>query len=128
MSSKRVRYGQLYSYLESLGYRPEAGPTYFVYRNPGTRLPIFLPKRPKTEEASNFNVLSVQHTLELEDVVEPGHLLYAIIGAPKVKSRAAKPRATDKAAGTKAAKPKTAKANVARPKATGTRAAKARGS
>jgi hypothetical protein len=115
MPPKRIRYGQLYSYLESLGYRPETGPTYFVYRHLGTRLPIFLPKRPKTEEASKFNLLAVQHTLELEEVVGAGHLFFTINGAtPKRKTKAAKPKAPSP----KAAKPRT----------TGAKAAKAGGS
>ncbi len=145
MPAKRIRYGQLYNYLESLGYRAEVGPTYFVYKKRGTRLPVILPKRPKTEEASNFNLMSVQHTLQLEDVVGPGHLYFTINGAARRrKTKTTRPKAADskpaepkpasmkkakpKAASTKAAKPEAASIKAPKPKATGTRAAKAGGS
>jgi hypothetical protein len=120
--NKRIRYGELYSYLESLGYRAESGPTYLVYTRPDTRLPVILPKRPESEEAWPPNVVAVQHTLELDDVVEPGHLLFTINGAPRVlKPIAPKPKASStraakpKAAGTKTAKPRTIKAKARGP-------------
>jgi hypothetical protein len=115
----RIRYGQLHNYLESLGYHAESGPTYLVYRNPDTRLPIFLPNRPRSEDAWPPHLVMVQHTLELEDVVRPGHLYFAINGPP--------PARKPKAASPKAARPKAAGAKTAKRKAT-TKAAKAGGS
>jgi hypothetical protein len=59
--------------------------------------------------------MSVQHTLEIEEVVGPGHLFFTMNGAtPKRKTKAAKPKAPNP----RAAKPRT----------TGARAAKAGGS
>jgi hypothetical protein len=107
MSRKRIRYGQLYNYLESLGYRAESGPTYLVYRRPDTRLPIILPKRPKTEDAWPPNVVMVQHTLELEDIVEPGHLYFTINGPPAARMpKTTSTGAANRKSASKAAKPK----------------------
>jgi hypothetical protein len=114
MATKRISYGQLCNYLESLGYRAESGPTYLVYTRLDTRLPVILPKRPENEDVWPPNVVAVQHTLELEDIVEPGHLSFTINGAPRaLRPMAAKPEPST--GSTRTAKPEAAPTKSAKP-------------
>src|SRR5262249_16384286 len=109
----------------SLGYRAESGPTHLVYTRPDTRLPVILPKRPENEDVWPPNVVAVQHTLELEDMVEPGHLCFTINGAPPVL-RPMPPNPEPSTSGTRTAKPEAAPTKSAKPGSV--TAAKARGS
>jgi hypothetical protein len=93
MSSERIRYGQLYDYLASLGYDAELAPTHVVYRKAGSRLPVILPKTSGTEEVPPSHLAAVGRILELDGIILAGPLTVPVDRAPR-RGPAAKARAT----------------------------------
>ncbi len=93
MSSERIRYGQLYDYLVSLGYCAELAPTHVVYRKSGYRLPVVLPKASRTEEVPPSHLAAVGRILELDGIILAGPLTIPVDRALR-RRRSAKAKAT----------------------------------
>jgi hypothetical protein len=74
MSSNTVKYGQLYNYLESLGYNAQVIEKHIVFRSPERELPVILPKASKTEEVRASHLAAVERILVLDGVVGGGQL------------------------------------------------------
>ncbi len=74
MSSKNVKYGQLYNYLESLGYKAQFIEKHVVFRGPQRKLPIILPKASITEEVRPSHLAAVERILVLDGVVSGSQL------------------------------------------------------
>ena len=74
MSSKTMKYGQLYDYLESLGYKAQIIEKHIVFRTPQRELPVILPKASKSEEVRASHLAAVEKILVLDGVVGGGHL------------------------------------------------------
>jgi hypothetical protein len=74
MSSKKVTYGQLYNYLESLGYKAQFIEKHVVFRGPQRKLPVILPKASNTEEVRPSHLAAVERILVLDGVVCGGQL------------------------------------------------------
>ena len=93
MSSERIRYGQLYDYLDSLGYRAELAPTHVVYRKSGHRLPVVLPRTSRTEGVPPSHLAAVGRILELDGIILAGPLTVPV-DHPLRRRGAAKAKAT----------------------------------
>lgn len=145
MSSKALKYGQLYSYLESLGYKAQIIEKHIVFRMPHRELPVILPKVSKTEEVRPSHLAAVERILELDGIVSSGRLPGATSPTNSAfKTSSAKlshTKATDskaahfkaasgaahvKAANSKAADAKAANSKGAHLKATNSKAAQAK--
>ena len=87
MSSERIRYGQLYDYLVSLGYRAVLAPTHVVYRKSGYRLPVVLPKASRTEEVPPSHLAAVGRILELDGIILAGPLTIPVDRAAPAPGR-----------------------------------------
>jgi hypothetical protein len=74
MSSNIMKYGQLYDYLESLGYKAQIIDKHIVFRRPQRELPVILPKAGKTEEVRASHLAAVEKILVLDGVVAGGRL------------------------------------------------------
>jgi hypothetical protein len=74
MSSETVKYGQLYTYLESLGYKARVIEKHIVFRRPQRELPVILPKAAKTEDVRASHLAAVERILVLDGVVNGGQL------------------------------------------------------
>ncbi len=78
MASKAMNYGELHSYLTSLGYERKTAPTCVVYEKIGKGLPVILPKVSKKETVRLSHLISVEQVLVLDGVIEKGQLGYSI--------------------------------------------------
>src|SRR5271154_3777781 len=111
MSSNTMKYGQLYNYLESLGYKAQFIETHIVFRRSQSELPVILPKASKTEEVRASHLAAVERILVLDGVVAGGQLAssmsrrYSAFKSSKSKAPHAK-AAKAKAPYVKAAKAK----------------------
>jgi hypothetical protein len=74
MSSETVKYGQLYKYLESLGYKAQIIEKHIVFRTPQRELPVILPKAAKTDDVRASHLAAVERILLLDGVVNGGQL------------------------------------------------------
>jgi hypothetical protein len=74
MSSETVKYGQLYKYLESLGYKAQVIKKHIIFRTPQRELPVILPKAAKTEDVRASHLAAVERILVLDGVVSSGRL------------------------------------------------------
>jgi hypothetical protein len=92
MPFEKLRYGQLYNFLSSLGYDAQTASTYVVYRKVGRKLPVILPKSSKKEEVRSAHLTAVEQVLVLDGVIGPGQLASAMARSlskqiiPKFKS------------------------------------------
>ncbi len=78
MSSRAMNYGELHSYLTSLGYQQKTAPTHVVYERTGEELPIILPKIAKKKAVRQSHLLAVEQILVLDGVIKQGQLAYSI--------------------------------------------------
>ncbi len=93
MSSRGINYGELHSYLCSLGYRRKTAPTHVVYEKIGKELPVILPKVSKKEPVRLSHLATVEQILVLDGVIKKGQLAYSIgrasarqaLGKPSIK-------------------------------------------
>ena len=73
-----MNYGELHSYLTSLGYQRKTAPTHVVYQKVGAELPIILPKISRKEAVRQYHLVAVEHVLVLDGVIKQGQLGYLI--------------------------------------------------
>jgi hypothetical protein len=70
---KNITYARLREVLGALGYAPEdAGKATVIFRNPGRRLRIFLPKMAEEEFVPPVDLLSTRSTLAGDGVLADG--------------------------------------------------------
>jgi hypothetical protein len=82
MSSETVTYGQLYKYLESLGYKAQIIEKHIVFRTTQRDLPVILPKAPKTEDVRASHLAAVERILVLDGVISGGQLPSSMASKP----------------------------------------------
>jgi hypothetical protein len=87
MSSKTMNYGELHSYLTSLGYERKTAPTHVVYERISGRLPVILPKVAKKEVVRVSHLVAVEQVLVHDGVIEKGQLGYSIGRASALNRR-----------------------------------------
>jgi hypothetical protein len=90
MSSKAISYGELDTYLTSLGYHRKTAPTHVVYAKVGAELPVILPKIAKKEAVRPAHLVAIEQILVLDGVIKKGQLAYSL-GRASAKRSVRKP-------------------------------------
>jgi hypothetical protein len=123
MSSSAMKYGQLYNYLESLGYKAQVIEKHIVFRMPHRELPVILPKVGKTQEVRPSHLAAVERILVLDGVVRIGHLPGAMSPTYSASKTSSAKLSRVKATNSKAVHVKAANSRAAQLKATNSKAA-----
>jgi hypothetical protein len=123
MSSNTMKYGQLYDYLKSLGYKAQSVDKHIVFRMPRGELPVILPKAPKTDEVRTSHLAAVERILLLDGVVGSGQL-----PSPMSRERSSFKSSAASVSHGKAPKAKASHVKTAKARASDIKGAKARSS